>query len=391
MRWPWQRSIPISDPVLVALFGGGPSLAGITVTESTALGVSAFWRAVNLIAGTLATLPMPTFRDGPNGMRETIPSFLDDPGKLAPGNPTPLEWKERVIAHLVIHGNAFLAHIYNQGGAIIGLHPIHPLAVGVEWEKENGKMTGRKLYRVSLEDGTYRTFTSASLTQIMGLSLDGLRGLSVLTVGRTSIGTTIAGDKAAAGLFGKGPMVSGLVSADEDIDEEEAKEIKRGIDAKVSGIDNAGEIAVINRKLKFTQWSTSNADAQFLESRQFQIEEIARWFGIPPFELMQTEKQTSWGTGIESQQQGLARTVLSPWAQRVEQPLTRLLPRGQSTAFEFAGLERGNPAEEIGLLISQVQAGIMTVPEARAVLNRPPLPEATTPPEGEGNGPAQTV
>jgi HK97 family phage portal protein len=153
------------------------------------------------------------------------------------------------------------------------------------------------------------------------------------------------------------------------------------LNAKLTGVENAGAIAVINRKLKFTPWTLSNEDAQFLQSRQFQIEEIARWFGIPPFELMQTDKQTSWGTGIEAQQRGLARTVLSPWANRLEQRLSRLLPKNQFAEFEFAALERGNPADEIRLLIEQVNAGLLTKNEARAIRNLPPLPEGPAPTE----------
>jgi HK97 family phage portal protein len=217
------------------------------------------------------------------------------------------------------------------------------------------------------------------MTQIMALSLDGLRGLSPITVARLSLGTSIAGDRAAARMFGNGATVSGMVTPEDDITEDDAKAIKADLKSKLTGVDNAGDIAVINRKLKFTQWSTSNADAQFLESRQFQIEEVARWYGIPPFELMQTEKQTSWGTGIESQQRGLARTVLSPWGQRVEQRLSRLLSKNQFAEFDFAGLERANPEDEIRLLLEQIAGGLLTVNEARAIRNLPPLPEATTP------------
>ena len=115
------------------------------------------------------------------------------------------------------------------------------------------------------------------------------------------------------------------------------------------------------------------ADAQFLESRAFQIEEVARWFGVPPHLLMQTDKQTSWGTGVEEQNNGLSRFTIHPWTTRIEQALSRLLPSTQWVEFDFASLERPTPEDEINLIIAQVNAGILTVDEARALRNLPPL------------------
>jgi HK97 family phage portal protein len=118
----------------------------------------------------------------------------------------------------------------------------------------------------------------------------------------------------------------------------------------------------------------SSVDAQFLESRQFSIEEISRWFGVPPHMLMQTDKQTSWGTGVEEQHRALGRTVLSPWAQRFEQRCSRLLPQPRFVEFDFAGLERPSPKDEIELLMKQTGGKpILTVNEARAIRNLPPV------------------
>jgi HK97 family phage portal protein len=125
-------------------------------------------------------------------------------------------------------------------------------------------------------------------------------------------------------------------------------------------------------------------DAQFLQSRQFQIEEISRWTGVPPHLLMQTEKQTSWGTGVEEQNRALGRTVLLPWAQRVEHRASRLLAVPRWVEFEFAGLERPSPDREIELLLAQVAGGLLTVNEARAYRNLPPLPESEEAPDRQG-------
>ncbi|AQT79192.1 hypothetical protein B1R94_07805 [Mycolicibacterium litorale] len=144
--------------------------------------------------------------------------------------------------------------------------------------------------------------------------------------------------------------------------------------AKMAGVDNAGDIAVINRKLKFDKWSMSAEDAQFLQSRAFQIEEIARWFGLMPIHLGQTEKQTSWGTGVAEQNRGLARYNLEGWTTRLQERLTRLLTGSKKCEFDYTAFLQPDPEKEIELLISQVDAGLLTLNEARKIRNQPPVP-----------------
>lgn len=382
MRLPWrnrrtevesaaaeQRSlVSISDPALAEWFGvGNPNFAGVSVGEQSSLGLSAFWRSISLISGTIASLPLRTMRDTDDG-RIRVGSVFDSPG--GPDGPTPYEWVETVLVHLLLHGNAFLAHVYNGAGGLAALVPIHPLAVSVELDED---APGGRVYKANLLDRTVRTFTMLDMTHIPSLSTDGLRGHSLISIARNSLGTSIAGDRAAAKMFGQGPLVSGMVSAEEDITEEEAKAIKEGLNGKVLGVENAGDIAVINRKLKFTQWEQSHADAQWLESRQFQIEEVARWTGVPPHLLMQTEKQTSWGTGVAEQNRGLSRYTLLPWTSRLEQRLSRLLPSPRFVEFDMAGLLKPAPEQEIPLLIQQVEAGLMTPNEFRRFHGMDPI------------------
>jgi len=372
MNW-WRRwrqprnTMSISDPKLIEYFNLSQNYAGVQVSEHSALGLSAVYRSCALISGTIAGLPLRTLRDV-EGTRTRINSFLDDPG--AADGLQPFNWRETVLLHLLLHGNAYLQHRYNGAGAIAGLRPVHPLAVTPEW----ADVPGGKRFKATFIDGTRKDFDARTMTQVMGMSLDGLAGLSPISIARNGLGTAIAADRAAAKMFATGALHSGMVTPEEDVTEDEAKTIKASLNAKVSGWENAGEIAVVNRRLKFTPWTMSMEDAQFLESRAFQIEEIARWYGVPPHLLMQTEKQTSWGTGVAEQNRGLSRFTLSPYTARIEQALSGLLRPSKFVEFDYAGLLKPAPEQEIPLLISQVEAGLMTVNEFRKFRGMDPVP-----------------
>jgi HK97 family phage portal protein len=130
----------------------------------------------------------------------------------------------------------------------------------------------------------------------------------------------------------------------------------------------------MNKRLKFQAWQLSAADAQFLESRTFQIDEVGRWFGLPPHLLGLTEKSTSWGQGIAEQNRGLARYTLKAWTGRIEGRLTLLLASPARTAeFDYAAFIAPSPEDEIKLLIEQVNSGLLTLNEARKIRNMPAL------------------
>lgn len=388
----WRRrveertAISIGDPAFLDFFGLGTNLAGVRVSEQSALGVTAVWRAVSVLASAVANLPLITYREDEDGARVQVPSFLDDPGGFE--SMTPYEWVETVMVHLLLHGNAFLVHIYGGGGQLMGLLPVHPMAVGVEL---NDEVPGGKLFRVTLVDGEVLVLTAVDLTHVPALTTDpNGRGLSPIHVARNALGITLAGDQAAARLFGNGMLISGIVTPEDNLTEDEAKQIKEGLRAKMLGVDNAGDVAVINRKLNFTPWSMTPEDSQFLESRRFQLEEISRLFGVPPHLLMDMERQSSWGTGLIEQNQAWARYTLAGWTTRIEQRLSRLLPRPRFVEFDYKGLLRPTPGEEINLLLAEVNGGLITLNEARRILNLPPmadggddlrLPPGQVPPE----------
>lgn len=364
-----SAEISISNPVLADYFGiGNRSFAGVQVSESGALTLSAVFRAVSVIAGAIAALPMRTLREDSDGMRERVKSFLDEPG--GPEGLTAFEWRELIMWHLCLHGDAFLVHGFNGAGALASLTPLHPRSVSAEWDSA---VPGGKKFTVTVDDGTTRDFDSSNLTHLMGPSLDGLRGMSVIGMARNGFGTAIAGDRAAARMFANGALISGMVTTEENISEDEAKELKAGLTAKVQGYENAGDIAFVNRNLRFTPWTMNAADAQFLESREFSISEIGRWFGVPANLLMKDNAVSTWGTGVEVVNRGLRQYTLISWTTRIEQRLSRLLGSTRFVEFDYSGYLKPSPEQEIGLLIDQVNSGLLTLNEARRIRNMPPL------------------
>lgn len=365
-----EERFSISSPAAAAFFSLGTNYSGEAVSETTALNLSAVWRAVNLISGTMASLPLITYRQRTDGDEEEVGSFLDNPA--GPDGCTPFEWKETVFLHLALHGEAFLMHIYGGAGQIVGLYPIHPYSVQVEWADG---VPENRLYRISMMDGTQQVLTSRDLTHVVGPCTDGLRGMSPLTMGRNSIGMGLAGERSAATMFRNGALVAGVLTpgADEDLSVADVEAIQQDLRQHVFGTANANTVPIVNRVLQFQPWAMTNSDAQFLESRQFQIEEISRWFGIPPFLLMQLDKSTSWGTGIAEQNKNLVQYVLAPLAERLCSRLSRLLPAPRYVAFDFAELESGSATDLSNLLLSQVNGGLITANEARAKLKLPPV------------------
>lgn len=360
-------TMSISDPRF-ARWLGIDSAAGVPVTDYTALTVSAVYRAAMLVASSSGGLPLRTMREW-GTTRSVVGSWLDDPASAV--GYKPFNWKQTSFLHMLLGGDSFQRHLYNVAGALAGLEPINPRNVAVYWDDTK---PGGKRFEVSLlRDGkTCReTYDPSTMTQVMGPTLDGLRGLSVVGLARTSLGGAIAADQAAANTFRNGPMIGGLAVPTEDLDDGDAAAASDIINDAIGGTENAGRIVVLERKFDLKPWTMTLKDAQFLESRQFSIQEIARWFGVHPVFLMDPGSVSTWGTGVEILQRGLGRFTLPQYTDPFQEAMSALLPNKSWAEFDFAELERGSPQEEIALIIQQVEGGLMTINQALKAVNRP--------------------
>lgn len=370
----------IADPALAVLFGGTSLSSSLPVSGYSILGNSAFFRAIMLISGTLGTLPIRSLRTNDQGDPEKVNSIFDDPD--GPDGQTPFEWMQTLSIHRILHGGAYAYKLKTEAGALARLPLFHPLSVRVEpptakeYDNPDTLPKGGKWFCVTLNNGKQVRLDSDEVWEVPGPSYDGVCGLGLIQIARQSVQTTLSGDRAAFKLFDKGALISGLATPADDYDiTDDLPALRREINNEMTGVDNAGGIAIVNRRLTFTPWTMTASDAQFLQSRQFQIEEVSRWTGVPPHLLMQTEKQTSWGQGVAEQNEGLGRFVLNPYAIGFDQRASRLLSKPRWVELDFAGLERPSAEKEIELLLKQTgNKPILTVNEARKIRNLPPVP-----------------
>ena len=362
-------AVSIGDPAFASwLLGTEPDTEA--VTPYTIWGLSAVLRAVSIISTTIAGLPLRTYERQADE-RTRVPSVFDDPYPGDEGQ-IPFAWVETILIHLLLWRNAYLWHEdVDADGYVSAYRPLLPDTI--ELKVEGGK---KRFYYT--EDSERKSVGTEQITHIPGPSIDGAHGHPLLYAARRIFQAALAGDKAAATALAGGIRLGGLLTPGEgeDIDPTEGETILEALRPKIEGSANAGKVAFINKRLKLDPWTPTNVESQWHETRLEILGEVERLFGVPPHLMADTEKQTSWGTGVAEQNRGLQVFTLKGWSDRIEQTLTRKLPVGTFCEFDYKGLLQGTPAEEMTLLIAQKEAGILTVDEVRRVMNLPPLTRA---------------
>lgn len=387
------RSLVLSDAATAMILGGsGFNWSDEPVNEDTAMSLSGVYRGVLTIANAIAGLPLKTYRtytdDDGAEQRERIASIFDEPAgspALIPEAQTPFEWAQTNFLHLILQGEAPMLHRYNEAGALVGLEAIHPLALSIARAPRDQSGPGKaypdgKVYSVSVYAGPngetkQEKLGSDKITVVYGPMTNGLRGMSFLSFGRNSLGISLAGEKAAAKAFKNGAMLPGVLrpAAAENLSIKDIEAIKADLDVHLFGTDNAGSVPIVNKVVEFVPWAMTLADAQFIESRQFQLEEQCRWVGVPPHLVYDLSKSTSWGTGIAEQNKNLSQYVLRGHSMPFEQRCSRLLANPRFVEFDYAGLEAGSARDVSTLLLAEVNGGIRLPNEARRILNLPPV------------------
>lgn len=362
---------PLTGTSLIDFLGMDKSSAGVNVTEAKALGMSAVWRAVTLISGVAASLPFGAFEaDGDARIPATgwAADLLKDPHP----DMTAFELWEMCYAHVGLWGNAYLRILRTPLGVPKELWPIHPSRVKSGRTSE----TGTKIYSI---DGGKEIHDDSTILHIPGFGYDGICGVSPIRTAKNSIGLALAAEEYGAKLFGSGSLATGILQTEQRLTSEQADALHARWKAKRSGMGSAHETMILDSGAKFQQLSIPPEDAQFLESRRFQINEVSRWYGVPSFLMFETEKSTSWGTGLEQQALGWVTYDLRRWLIRFEQRVTKMLSKGSVinasvyARYNVDGLLRGDSAARSAFYTSMWNIGAYSTNDIRALEEKAPV------------------
>ncbi len=369
------RSIGLTDPRLYRALGSVPTSSGETVNTASVLGLAAAWACVNLLAGTIASLPLMVYRTR-NGAR-TVASdhplyriLHDSPN----ADQTALDFWEFVCASLELHGNAYAEVVRARNGRIIALGvPITPELVTVR------RLDTGALEYEWVDQGRRIIAGQDRVLHIRGFGGNPLGGLSTLSAGRQSFGLAQAIERACGDTFRNGVRPSGLLKTADTLTIDQRKQAEELLQEKFSGAINAGRPMLLDRGMDWVQLSISPQDAQMLQSRAFSVEEVCRFFGVPPFMVGHTEKTTSWGTGLEQQTLGFQKFTLRRRLKRIEQALEKQLLSvadrlaGITIEFNLEGLLRADSAARASFYQLMLTNGVMTINEVRSLENLPPV------------------
>lgn len=348
----------------------GTSSSGKVVTADKAIQLSAVWACVRLLSESVSTLPLKIYLRQADGSRK--PATEHPAYQVLCRRPnlemTPSRFMLMLVASICLRGNAFVEKLF-IGNKLVSLVPLPPQNMVVKRLD-----TGRLEYTYT-QDGKKRVIPERNLMHIRGFGLDGMCGMMPMMAGRDVIGAAMAVEESAAKIFENGLQSSGFLSADNALDKEQRERL-RGYMQAFTGSKNAGKIMVLEGGLKYQNVTMNPEAAQMLESRSFSIEEICRWFRVPPFMVGHTSKQSSWASTLEGMNLQFLTHTLRPLLVNIEQEISRCLLNGEEDLFaEFSveGLLRADSAGRSAYYTSALQNGWMSRNDVRRLENLPPI------------------
>lgn len=357
--------------------GSMATASGASITEASAMRVAAAWRCVQIISGAVSTLPLDLIRRVSEDVREPAKGHpLRAVLTVKPnGWQTPSEFRKMMQAHLLLRGNAY-ALIVRAAGRVLALIPIHPDRVMVEQRRDMSIS-----YAVTLPGGEYRTIEQRDIFHLRGMSLDGVKGLSVLSHMREALGLSLQAEQAGARLFRDGNLSGGVLSHPGNLGDDAYKRLKQSMDDRHgNGVENANKWMILEEGMRAERLALSATDAQFLETREFERYDIAMFFGVPPHMIGATEKSTSWGSGIEQQNIGFVTYTLNDWLKVWEEAIKRdlIAPAEAETLdarFFVSGLLRGDVKTRWEAYTKALQWGVFSPDDVRRLEDENPRPD----------------
>lgn len=349
----------------------GTSSSGKVVTADKAMQLSAVWACIRLLSESVSTLPMKVYRREADGSR-----------KLAQDHPayqvlcrrpnlemTPSRFMLMVVASICLRGNAFIEKKM-IGRKLVALNPLLPQNMVVK------RLDTGQLQYTYTEDGKKRVIPVDRMMHIRGFGLDGVCGMMPLSSGRDVFGAAMAVDESAAKIFENGLQTSGYISSKVALNKEQRERLRQYL-AAFAGSKNAGKMMVLEGDLSYQNVTMNPEDAQMLESRAFSIEEICRWFRVPPFMVGHVTKQSSWASSVEGMNLIFLTNTLRPLLVNIEQEISRCLLDSDEDYFaEFSveGLLRADSVGRAAYYTTALQNGWMSRNDVRRLENLPPIP-----------------
>ena len=368
----------LSDAVSAApTFYFGASGSGKSVTASSAMQLSAVYACVRVISETIASLPLGVYEATDAGSRRAVEHPLyrllhDEP------NPemTSFVLREVMLSHLLLWGNSYCQIIRSGRSAVAGLYPLLP--DHMEVDRVNGRLT----YTYTTSDGNRVRLDPLEVLHIPGLGFDGVMGYSPIALEKNAVGLALAAEEYGSKFFNNGARPSGVLKHPNTVRNPEA--LRASWNAAYGGSANAGRTAILEEGMDYKQISMSNNDAQFLETRKFQVSEICRIFRVPPHMIGDLEHATF--SNIEHQSISFAVHTIRPWLVRIEQSMNRALFSEQEKAgssggrrfyvqFNMDGLMRGDYKSRMEGYAIDIQNGFMSPNDVRSLESMNPIPD----------------
>ncbi len=357
----------------------GNSTSGKRVNERSAMQMTAVYSCVRILSEAVAGLPLHLYQYTDKSSKEKAVDnplyFLlhDEPNTEM----TSFVFRETLMTHLLLWGNAYSQIIRNGKGEVVGLYPLMPDRMTVNRD-EKGRLYYE--YMVSsddaktLKDGTVR-LSPYDVLHIPGLGFDGLVGYSPIAMAKNAIGLAIAAEEYGSKFYANGATPSGILEYPGTV--KEPDKVRESWNAGFGGSSNAHKIAVLEEGMKYTPISISPNEAQFLETRKFQINEIARIFRVPPHMVGDLEKSSF--SNIEQQSLEFVKYTLEPWLVRWEQAMQRsLIPQDDKSRyfikFNVDGLLRGDYQSRMQGYATARQNGWMSANDIRELENLDRIP-----------------
>jgi HK97 family phage portal protein len=355
----------------LSLLGGGTTKAGVTVTHDSAMTTSAVWGCVRVLSETVGSLPVAIYKSDSNGNAERAP---DHPlARVLLGSPnanmTSQEMFEAMMVSLALAGNAYAIIERSTRGDVISITPYPAQMFTPELTPR-----GAVVYKFAPPDGQAETLPAEKVWHVKGFGSNGLVGYSPVSYARQAIGMALATEDFGATFFRNGAKATGIITAKEFLTDKQRAATREGLEKFWSGLVNAHKVQLLEGGMTYQNVVMPLEDAQFLETRKFQITEICRMYRVPPHMVADLDRATF--TNIEQQTQDFLQYTLLPYFVRFEQSAQkRLFKPGErgtfSIKFNPEGLLRGDSAARAQLYNTLLQNGVYNRNDVRAKENLP--------------------